>query len=127
MDGVRIHSFGLSSLRMPPFDPTPYVALKNSLRTSHGREFVRHGWAGAGPIFRGLNVELAKAIDEVPVVLRLLEIGCTIIEITPKFIVFDIFCGDKKFFAKDGPSDDYFEYNNYEEKNSDNNHKNENQ
>jgi hypothetical protein len=94
---------------IPPFDPTPYIAIKNSLRTSHGRELARNGWKVV-PIFRGLDVDTAKSVEEVPIIIRLLHIGCKIIEIKPEFIVFDIFCNDKKFFSKDGPTKDYFEY-----------------
>jgi len=95
---------------MAPFNPAPYIAVKNSLRTSHGREFARNGWKGPQPIFRGLDVDTAKSTNEVPCILIILHAGCEIIEITPEFIVFDMFCGDKKFFSKNGPTYDYFEY-----------------
>ena len=96
--------------QLHPFDPSPYITVKNSLRTSHGREFLRNGWKGPGEIFRGRDVETAKTIDDVPIILIMLRLGRNILEITPDFIVFDLFCGDKKFFAKNGPTEDYLEY-----------------
>ena len=99
-----------SSVSTQPFDPSPYIAIKNSLRSSHGREFARNGWKGPEPIFRRLAAETAMSADEIPCILKILYVGCKIIEITPEFIIFDMLCGDKKFFSKNGPTQDYFEY-----------------
>lgn len=93
------------------FDNKKYLDALRSLRQTHGRELARHGWKSKDVIFRGRDAETATSINKMPCILMVLVAECKILEITPDHIVFDMLCGDRKYFAKAGEKSDYWEYN----------------